>query len=124
MWLGDTLLRIRDFARARTALDEALRRWPADVRFARPLAVLNATTGRGYEAILRLQQYLATNGTDPWALYLGVQWIYTVHLSGATIRDRAADVALAQTYADAYRRANGPKQPLVTEWLDYLTKRQ
>ncbi len=122
VWLGDALLRIREFDRARTTLEEALRRWPADVRFARPLAVLNATTGRGYEAILRLQQYLAANGSDPGALYLGVQWIYTVHLSGATIRDRAADVALAQTYAEAYRRANGPKQPLVTEWLDYLAK--
>jgi Tfp pilus assembly protein PilF len=80
VWLGDALLRIREFARARTALEEALRRWPADVRFARPLALLDATTGRGYEAILRLQQYLATNDADPGALYLGVQWIYTVHL--------------------------------------------
>jgi Tfp pilus assembly protein PilF len=122
VWLGDALLRIREFARARTALEEALRRWPADVRFARPLAMLDATTGRGYEAIQRLQQYLAANGTDPQALYLGVQWIYAVHLSGATIRDRAADVALARTYAEAYRRANGPKQPLVAEWLDYLAK--
>ena len=93
VWLGDALLRIREFERARTTLEEALRRWPADVRFARPLAVLNATTGRGYEAILRLEQYLAANGSDPGALSLGVQWIYTVHLSGATIRDRAADVA-------------------------------
>ena len=120
VWLGDALLRIREFARARTALEEALRRWPDDARFARPLAVLNATTGRGYEAIQRLQQYLAAKHDDAGALYLGVQWIYEVHLRGATIRDRAADVALARTYAEAYRRANGPKQPLVNQWLDYL----
>jgi hypothetical protein len=122
LWLGDALLRIREFARARTALEEALRRWPGDVRFARPLAVLNATTGRGYEAIQRLQQYLAIKTDDPAALYLGVQWIYEVHRSGAMLRDRATDVALAQSYAEAYRRANGPKQPLVREWLDYLEK--
>ena len=122
VWLGDALLRIREFARARPALEEALRRWPSDARFARPLALLNATTGKGYEAMQRLQQYLAARDDDAGALYLGVQWIYEIHLSGATIRDRAADVELARTYADAYLRANGPKQPILNQWVDYLVK--
>ena len=88
----------------------------------RPLAVLNATTGRGYEAIQLLERYLAVNQSDADALYLGVQWIYHVHLNGGLIRDRAADLSLAQSYADKYTQANGPKQLLITQWLDYLAK--
>lgn len=121
-WLGNALLRTRDFARARSTLEDAVRRWPGDTRFARPLAALNATTGRGYEAIQHLQRYLAATHDDVDALYLGVQWIYQIHLNGGVIRDRAADLALAQMYADEYKRANGPKQLLVTQWLDYLAQ--
>jgi hypothetical protein len=69
-----------------------------------------------------LQRYLAATDGDVDALYLGVEWIYQVHLNGGLIRDRAADLSLAQSYADEYRRANGPKQLLMAQWLDYLTK--
>jgi VWFA-related protein len=120
LWLGNALLRTRDFARARSTLEEAARRWPADTRLIRPLAVLNATTGRGYEAVQLLERYLAVNHNDVDALYLGVQWIYHVHLNGGLIRDHAADLSLAKSYADGYQQANGPKQLLLTEWLDYL----
>ncbi len=122
LWLGHALLRTHDFSRARSTLEDAARRWPADTRFARPLAVLNATTGRGYEAVQLLQRYLAANHGDVDALYLGVQWIYQIHLNGGLIRDRAADLRLAQTYADDYKQANGPKLLLVTQWIDYLAK--
>ena len=122
LWLGNALLRSRDFSRARSTLEDAARRWPADARFARPLAVLNATTGRGYEAIQFMQRYLAANHGDVDALFLGVRWIYQIHLNGGVIRDRAADLRLAQTYADEYKQANGAKQLLITEWLDYLAK--
>jgi hypothetical protein len=122
LWLGSALLRTHDFSRARSTLEDARRRWPADARFARPLAVLNATTGRGYEAFQLLQQYLAANHDDADALYLGVQWIYQIHLNGGSTRDRAADLKLAQTYADEYKQANGAKPLLVTQWLDYLAK--
>ena len=122
LWLGAALLRTHDFSRARSILEDAARRWPADTRFARPLAVLNATTGRGQEAIQFLQRYLAANHGDVDALFLGVRWIYQIHLNGGVIRDRAADLKLAQTYADEYMQANGPKQLLVTQWLDYLAK--
>jgi tetratricopeptide (TPR) repeat protein len=122
LWLGNTLLRTHDFSRARSTLEDATRRWPADTRLARPLAMLNATTGRGYEAIQLLQRHLAANRGDVDALYLGVQWIYQIHLNGGSIRDRAADLKLAQTYADEYKQANGPKLLLVAQWLDYLDK--
>jgi len=29
---------------------------------------------------------------------------------------------LARTYADQYKKVNGPKQPLVRQWIDYLEK--
>ena len=45
------------------------------------------------------------------------------HNSGG-LSDGAADLKLAQRYADEYRGANGPKQLLVTQWLDYLAKSQ
>ena len=123
-WLGHALLRTHDFSRARSTLEEASRRWPADTRFARPLAVLNATTGRTYEAVQQLQRYLAANHGDVEALYLGVQWIYHIHLNGGVVSDGGADLKLAQMYADEYKDANGPKQLLVTQWLDYLAKSQ
>jgi hypothetical protein len=122
VWLGNALLRTHDFSRARSTLEDARRRWPADTRFARPLAVLNATSGRGYDAVQLLQQYLAANHGDIDALYLGVQWLYHIHLNGGLRRDRAEDLKLAQTYADEYKSANGPKQLLMTQWLDYLAR--
>jgi hypothetical protein len=45
-------------------------------------------------------------------------------LNGGALSDRAADLELAQMYAGEYKRANGPKQLLVTQWLDYLAKSQ
>jgi TolA-binding protein len=122
VWLGNALLRTRDLARARNVLERAASRWPADTRFARPLAMLNATTGRGLEAFQMLQKYLAANGTDPDALYLGVQWLYQIHENGGVVGDRASDLALARTYGADYARVNGPKQPLVQQWLNYLMK--
>ena len=108
LWLGNALLRTHDFSRARSTLEDAARRWPADTRFARPLAVLNATTGRGYEAI---QFAAAIPGRQSrrcrCACFSACRWIYQIHLNGGLIRDRAADLRLAQTYADEYKQANG-----------------
>lgn len=121
-WLGTTLMRAREFARARAILEEAAARWPADARFARPLAMLYATLGKAYDAMQMLVRHLTAADADVTALYLGVQWIYQMHLNGAVLRDHDADVALARTYADQYVRANGPKQPLVREWIAFLER--
>jgi VWFA-related protein len=123
LWLGMALLHVREFARAQPILEEAATRWPDDSRFARPLAALYATTGRGYQAMEMLQRYLAANPAEAEALYLGVQWIYQLRANGAVLRSREADAALARTYADAYVRANGLKQTLVKEWLDYVERK-
>jgi tetratricopeptide (TPR) repeat protein len=121
LWIGQALLRVREFPRAQSILEEAARRWPEDIRFAWPLAMLYATTGKGYDALASLEKYLAASPADADALFLGVQWIYQVHLSGKVLHDKPSDLALARTWSDAYTRANGSKQPLVNQWLGYLT---
>jgi hypothetical protein len=82
--------------------------------------MLYATTGRGFEAFELLQRHLTANDSDARALYRAVQWIYYLHLNGIVWSDRAADLAQARAYADAYARVNGANLPVVREWIDYL----
>jgi tetratricopeptide (TPR) repeat protein len=120
LWLADALMRNKDLAAARSVLEEAVGKWPKDVRFARPLALLYASFGRGREAVRTLERYLADSGThDGDALATEVEWIYRVHAAGAVVHNKADDLALARRYADQYK---GPKQGLVKQWLDALVR--
>jgi hypothetical protein len=123
-WLGDTLLRIRDFGQARMILEEASAKWPADERFTKPMALLYATFGQGREAVRTLDRYLAGNPNDVEALYMGVEWIYHLHMSGTVARTKAEDTKLARGYANRYERARGPQLPLVKQWIDYIEGRR
>jgi Flp pilus assembly protein TadD len=124
-WLADALMRTHDYAEARTILEEAAGRWPSDVRFTKPLAMLYATFGKGREAVRTLERYLSDQPADAAALYLAVEWIYHVHSAGAVVHNRAEDLKLARSYADAYEKASGPNVALVKQWLGYLeTNRQ
>ena len=122
LWIGQALLRVRALPGARSILEEGANRWPADTRFAWPLAMMYATTGKGFDALASLEKYVAGNPADAAALYLGVQWIYELHVNGKAWRNSASDLALARTWSDAYTRANGSKQPSVKQWLGYLTQ--
>jgi VWFA-related protein len=117
-WLGGTLMRNHDLGEARAIFEEAVGKWPTDLRFTKPLAMLYGTFGRGREAVRTLERYLAGRHDDRAAYYLGVQWLYTVHVSGAVVHDRAQDLKLAHEYADAY--ASGPKAALVKQWVGFL----
>jgi VWFA-related protein len=119
-WLADTLLRLKDFTAARSILEEAVGRWPADSRFARTQALAYATLGKGREAIRALDRYITDGHADPDLLSLGVEWIFQIHNNRATVAGQAADLAMARNYAAQYKKANGPKQPLVQQWLDFL----
>jgi Flp pilus assembly protein TadD len=119
-WLADTLMRTRNLAEARSLLEEALEKWPADVRFAKPLAYLHAAFGQGREASRVLGRHLAAHPDDLDALALGVQWIYELHQSGAAVQTRAEDLRLARGYAAAYEKAKGPQRPLVRQWMASL----
>jgi VWFA-related protein len=124
-WLADALMRSHDLGAARSVLEEAAAAWPSDARFARPLAMVYATFGRGREAVRTLERYLgdvadAGGGRDPEALALEIEWIYKVHAAGAAVHGRDEDLALARRYADQYSKTRGPKQQLVKQWLDAL----
>jgi VWFA-related protein len=119
-WLGDTLMRTHDFGEARAIFEEAVGKWPNDVRFTKPLAMLYGTFGRGREAVRTLERYLEEQPDDREAYYFAVQWLYTVHIGGAMVHNRVEDLNLAREYADAYAQANGPQLPLVRQWVEYL----
>lgn len=121
-WLTDALLRSRDLSEARAMLEEAIGKWPSDVRFTRPLALMYATFGRGREAVRTLERYLAENPADRAAAFLGVQWLYTVHAAGTVVDSRADDLKLARSWADAYTQASGPQSALVKQWVEFLEK--
>jgi tetratricopeptide (TPR) repeat protein len=119
-WLGDALLRTHDFGEARAIFEEAVGKWPADVRFTKPLSMLYGTFGKGREAVRTLERYLEEEPDDRQAYLFAVQWIYTVHAGGAVVHNHAEDLKRARLYADAYARTRGPQLPLVKQWVDYL----
>jgi VWFA-related protein len=119
-WLSGTLMRNHDFGQARAILEEASAKWPSDLRFTKPLAMLYATFGRGRDAVRTLERYLSERSDDRDAYFFAVEWLYTVHSAGAVVRDRAGDLALARQYASAYEKAAGPQAPLVKQWISFL----
>ncbi len=119
-WLADTLVRTKDFTAARSILEEAIGRWPADTRFSRTLAFSYATLGRGREASRALDRYIADGHAEPELLYLAMEWIFQVHNNHTVVISPAADLTLARNYAAQYAKANGSKQALVKQWLDFL----
>ena len=121
-WLGQALLRSHDFGEARSIFEEAVGKWPTDVRFTKPLAMLYGTFGKGREAVRTLERYLEAEQEDRDAYLYAVQWIYTVHSGGAVVHNRAEDLKRAREYADAYASARGPQLALVRQWVDYLEK--
>jgi len=74
-WLADALMRTHDYGEARTILEEAAGKWPSDVRFIKPLAMLYATFGKGREAVRTLERYLGDQPDDVEALFFGVEWV-------------------------------------------------
>ena len=123
-WLGDALMRIHDLGQARMILEEATAKWPADDRFAKPLAVMYATFGQGREAVRTLERHLSTHPDDIDGTYTCLEWMYHLHLAGTVAQTRAEDLKVARTYATRYERAKGPQLPLVKQWMDYLEGRR
>jgi VWFA-related protein len=119
-WLGGTLMRNHDFAEARAMFEEAAAKWPSDMRFAKPLAMLYAMFGRGREAVRSLERYLSDRTDDRDAYYVAVQWLYTLHSTGVVVHSRAQDLQLAREYAAAYEQASGSQVPLVKQWVGFL----
>jgi len=113
-------LRRHSLPEAQEVLAEAHDRWPSDPRFTGPLATVYATFGKGRDAALLLEKYLAENPADVEAARLGVEWLYQIHAAGRVVHDRAEDLTLARAWAALY--GNGPRQALVKQWLDVLER--
>ncbi len=122
-WLADALMRERRLNEARAVLDEAMEKWPGDLRFVRPRAIVSATFGQGQQAVRLLTRYLETNPNDVESLQLGIEWTYHLKLARTAARTPADDVALARTWASAYARLKGPQQSLVRRWMQFLEKK-
>ena len=120
LWLSAARMRAHDMGEARSILEEALQKWPADARFARPLAMLYGTFGRGREAVRTIERYISAGNEDADSLFMALEWLYHVHAAGAVAFNRSQDLKLAHGWADAYARARGPQQALVQQWLDFL----
>ena len=122
LWLGDALMRLKALGEARPVLEEAAGRWPMDARFARPLAMLYATFGKGLDAARLLDQSIRDNPGDQALLFLAVDWLFNAHRAGMVVHDREADRRIAHAYADQYVKGGGLNQPLLKQWLSYLDK--
>jgi len=123
-WLAGSLLRTRDLSTARSMLEEAVSKWPSDVRFARPMALVYATLGQGLQAMRALERHLAAHKDDVDSLFMGVEWIYQLHSAGVMLHTPADDLKLARTYADAYTKAKGPQAALVKQWVGFLENKK
>ena len=123
-WLGDALLRERRLGEARAILEEAATKWPGDLRFVKPMAIVYATFGQGQQAVRLLERYIDANPNDVDALQLAVEWIYHLKLARTAAQSPSDDVKAAKTFADKYIQAKGPQQALVRQWLAYLEKTQ
>jgi tetratricopeptide (TPR) repeat protein len=123
-WLAGSLLRTRDLSTARSMLEEAVSRWPADSRFARPMALVYATLGQGLQAMRALESHLAEHKDDVESLFMGVEWIYQLHSAGMLLHTPADDLKLAKSYADAYSKAKGPQAALVKQWVGFLENKK
>jgi len=121
-WLSDALIRVKALGEARPVLEEASGRWPMDARFARPLALLYASFGKGLDALRLLDQTIRDNPGDQPSLFKGIEWMFNAHRAGFVVHDRAEDRRLAHAYADQYLKAGGLNEPLVKQWLGYLDK--
>jgi hypothetical protein len=122
-WLAGSLMRSRSLPQARGALEEAVAKWPADVRFAKPLAMTYALFGEGPQAVRTIERHLEAHPDDLDALALAVEWIYQLRQANAVAHSPAEDVRLARRFADRYTSANGPQSALVRQWLEYLSGR-
>ena len=114
------MIRTHEYGEARAILEEAAGKWPSDVRFTKPLAMVYATFGKGREAVRTLERYLSEQPDDEDALYVALEWLYHVRSAGAVVHSRAEDSKLAQTYAADYERVGGRQIPLVRQWLNFL----
>lgn len=120
--LADAYLRLREGEPAVAALQEARERWPDDDLFVPRLAAAQALLKRPAEALAAIGPYIDRHPTDVNALVLALRVIYESHQAGKAVISAADDKARAAKYAELYRAAAGPEQPLVDRWAAAIAK--
>jgi len=122
-WLGESQMRAGLFADARTLFEKATERWPADTRFARPLALLHASFGDGREAVMTMERFLEDHPADARSLYLAIEWMVSAQRAAAVVREKADDVRRVREYSARYLATDPPDAAIVRQWLEYLKEK-
>lgn len=121
-WIVGALMRTKSYGEARAVARTAAERWPNDARFARPLALLDATSGNTRGAMQGLDRYLADRSEDRSTLFVALNWLFQAKRAGIAVHQPGEAMRLARLYAQRYATLDGPDQPLIDLWIDYLAR--
>src|SRR5688572_11645562 len=120
--LAEGWLRLGQPSQAVEPLREALEREPQNDTVRKSLAIAHSNLGLHDQAYPIITTSLQRNPSDVDALLIALYALYQVHLEGKTIGTAEQDRADAAKYSRAYAAANGPLQPLVEKWTDFISK--
>jgi VWFA-related protein len=117
--LFDAFVRLHDWPQALDIGREALEHWPDETALQRRVAAAWWMTGEDEKALSLLRPYVARHSDDHEALFLAMRVMLQSRLRTADGGPRVDAQEFAR-YAQMYRAANGPRQPLVAVWERYL----
>jgi tetratricopeptide (TPR) repeat protein len=120
--LAEGWLRLGQPSQAVEPLREALEREPQNDTVRKSLAIAHSNLGLHDQAYPIITTSLQRTPSDVDALLIALYALYQVHLEGKTIGTAEQDRADAAKYSRAYAAANGPLQPLVEKWTDFISK--
>ena len=105
---------------ARAVLEEAVGKWPSDVRFTKPLAMLYAHVRPGPRGGAHARAISLGAARRPRALYLAVEWIYHVRSGGRMGPQSRRGSEARADLRGGVPKAGGPQVALVKQWMDFL----
>ena len=120
--LAEGWLRLGRAADALSPLSEALEQQPQNDDLRKNLAITQSFLGLHEQAYPTIKPFLEKHPDDVDGLMVALQALYQVHSEGKTIGSAADDKRDAAVYAQAYAQANGPMQPLVAKWAEFLSR--
>jgi predicted Zn-dependent protease len=122
LMLAEAWLRLGQPAQALDPLRDVLDREPQNDNVRKNLAVAQSQLGLHDQAYPTIAPFLQRNPSDVDALLIALLALYQVHSEGKSIGTPQEDRTQAAKYAAAYAASNGPLQPLVAKWADFLAK--
>jgi len=121
--LADALMRAGQADRAAELLNEAQARWPDDEAFGMRLAQAGVEAGRYDQAAPALDRQIARQPGNTDLLFLAMQSAFesAVDAAGPSLDGL---LSALKRYREMYVAANGPRQPLVAEWVSFVESRR